>query len=31
MFNFWRWFKDGLIFFLAPTKPLVTQQASAFA
>ena len=25
MFNYWRWFKDGLIFFLAPTKPLVTQ------
>ena len=25
MFNFYRWFKDGLIFFVAPTKPLVTQ------
>ena len=26
MFNFWRWFKNGLIFFVAPTKPLVAQQ-----
>ena len=25
MFNFYRWFKDGLIFFVAPTKPLVAQ------
>ena len=25
MFNFYRWFTDGLIFFVAPTKPLVTQ------
>jgi ATP-dependent DNA helicase MPH1 len=24
MFNFYRWFEDGLIFFLAPTKPLVS-------
>ena len=23
MFNFYRWFSDGLIFFVAPTKPLV--------
>ena len=25
MYNFYRWFKDGLIFFVAPTKPLVCQ------
>lgn len=31
MFNFYRWFSDGLIFFLAPTKPLVSQQVVAFA
>lgn len=30
MFNFYRWFKDGLIFFVAPTKPLVTQQSQSF-
>ena len=24
IFNYFRWFTDGLIFFLAPTKPLVT-------
>jgi ERCC4-related helicase len=30
MFNFYRWFKDGLIFFVAPTKPLVNQQSHAF-
>ena len=30
MFNFYRWFTDGLIFFVAPTKPLVTQQAISF-
>jgi ERCC4-related helicase len=23
MFNFYRWFTDGMIFFVAPTKPLV--------
>jgi ERCC4-related helicase len=31
MFNFYRWFKDGMIFFLAPTKPLVTQQIESFS
>ena len=31
MYNFYRWFKDGLIFFVAPTKPLVAQQAVAFS
>lgn len=31
MFNYYRWFTDGLIFFLAPTKPLVSQQVVAFA
>lgn len=31
MFNFYRWFKNGMIFFVAPTKPLVTQQMEAFA
>ena len=31
MFNFYRWFSDGLIFFVAPTRPLVMQQAEAFA
>lgn len=30
MLNYYRWFKDGKIFFLAPTKPLVTQQIKAF-
>jgi ERCC4-related helicase len=30
MFNYYRWFKDGLIFFVAPTKPLVTQQMFSF-
>jgi len=30
MFNYWRWFKDGLIFFVAPTKPLVAQQVDSF-
>ncbi len=24
--NFYLWFKEGLIFFLAPNKPLVNQQ-----
>jgi ERCC4-related helicase len=23
MYNFYRWFSDGLIFFVAPTRPLV--------
>ncbi|SPO24965.1 related to MPH1 - Member of the DEAH family of helicases [Ustilago trichophora] len=27
--NFFRWFPDGKIFFLAPTKPLVDQQKTA--
>jgi ERCC4-related helicase len=31
MFNFYRWFLDGLIFFLAPTRPLVMQQVEAFS
>jgi len=31
MFNFYRWFTDGMIFFLAPTKPLVTQQIESFS
>ena len=31
IYNFWRWFTDGLIFFVAPTKPLVSQQAQSFA
>jgi len=30
MYNYYRWFKEGLIFFLAPTKPLVDQQYNAF-
>lgn len=30
MFNYYRWFPTGQIFFLAPTKPLVSQQVSAF-
>ena len=30
MFNFYRWFSDGLIFFVAPTKPLVQQQVESF-
>jgi ERCC4-related helicase len=29
MLNFYRWFPLGKIFFLAPTKPLVTQQKDA--
>jgi ERCC4-related helicase len=31
IFNYFRWFEDGMIFFLAPTKPLVSQQTEAFA
>lgn len=30
MFNYYRWFPTGQIFFLAPTKPLVSQQVNAF-
>jgi ERCC4-related helicase len=30
MFNYYRWFSDGLIFFVAPTRPLVMQQAESF-
>ncbi len=30
MHNFYRWFKEGMVFFLAPTKPLVDQQFEAF-
>ena len=29
MYNFYRWFTKGKIVFLAPTKPLVTQQIDA--
>lgn len=29
MFNFYRWFPDGKVVFLAPTKPLVAQQIDA--
>lgn len=31
MFNFYRWFTDGRIFFVAPTKPLVNQQIESFS
>ncbi len=31
MFNFYRWFLDGMIFFVAPTKPLVNQQIESFS
>ena len=30
MFNYYRWFTNGLIFFVAPTRPLITQQVDAF-
>uniref|UniRef100_A0A2K6NXI2 RNA helicase n=1 Tax=Rhinopithecus roxellana TaxID=61622 RepID=A0A2K6NXI2_RHIRO len=29
MYNFYRWFPSGKVVFLAPTKPLVTQQIEA--
>ena len=29
MFNFYRWFPEGVIIFMAPTKPLVSQQILA--
>ena len=31
MFNYYRWFTDGLIFFVAPTRPLITQQIESFS
>jgi len=31
MYNYWRWFPDGQIIFMAPTKPLVAQQKNALA
>jgi len=30
MFNYYRWFSDGNIFFLAPTRVLLKQQMVAF-
>ncbi|XP_058808100.1 Fanconi anemia group M protein isoform X2 [Phymastichus coffea] len=29
MYNFWRWYPQGRVVFLAPTKPLVAQQINA--
>lgn len=29
MYNYWRWFPNSLIIFMAPTRPLVTQQIEA--
>ena len=31
MFNYYRWFSDGLIFFVAPTRPLINQQVESFS
>ena len=29
MFNYYRWFPAGIVIFMAPTRPLVTQQIGA--
>ncbi|EDQ84343.1 uncharacterized protein MONBRDRAFT_30349 [Monosiga brevicollis MX1] len=29
MYNFWRWYPNGKVLFMAPTKPLVAQQVNA--
>ena len=29
MFNYYRWFPAGKVIFMAPTRPLVTQQIGA--
>ena len=31
MFNYYRWFTDGMIFFVAPTRPLINQQVESFS